>query len=276
MDNLAYAPASSPRTKRAANPPALLYRVYHDASGGLNSPTGFRAGLFSIPGQSLAPAPPTDYHGAILPVFVSWHCWHHTLSSPFISCTDSLIMALHKARRAEAAGLNPHVAVINAARAASNDDNNDNNSDNSDNTNLFPARPLVAAARRRGLVPGMRYRGHRELLAWGAISQHAIVADLPFATLRAADLGVADLLALDDIDPGAGSQIASIRRALLRQEVVLAIAPLSCQKCDAPSTTTPSNPGSRALDACLMPSAHLVSRFALVKASSVPKIDNVG
>lgn len=88
---LSYAPASSTPCTKRANQPALLYRVYHDASGGLNSPTGFRARLFSIPGQSLAPAPPAEYN-AILPVFVSWHLWHYSVSSPFISCTDSLIV----------------------------------------------------------------------------------------------------------------------------------------------------------------------------------------
>ncbi|KAL1641482.1 hypothetical protein SLS58_005987 [Diplodia intermedia] len=214
-----YAPAPTLRTNRDHQPAALLYRVYHDASGGLNSPTGFRAGLFSIPGQSLAPAPPTS-HGdsaSILPVFVSWHLWHHSVSSPFISLTDSLIMALHKARQAEASGLHPHISVIDAARAANS---NNGNNGNGNNSALFPAHPLVAAARRRGLVPGMRYRGHREVLAWGAIGRDAVVRDIPLALLRslsAADIGVADLLGLDDIDPAPA--IASIRKALLRQEV---------------------------------------------------------
>ncbi|KAF4540761.1 Cation-transporting ATPase 4 [Lasiodiplodia theobromae] len=62
----------------------------------------------------------------------------------------------------------------------------------------------------------------------------------------------------------------------LTSALSLAIAPLSCQKCDAPSTTTPSNPGLRALDASLIPSAHRPNRLALVNASSVPKIAKVG
>lgn len=186
--------------------PTLLYRVYHDNSGGANSPTLFRAGLFNIPGKSLAPPPETH---DLLPVFVSWHLWHHSLSSPFISCTDSLIMATHKARTAEADGLNPHIAVIDAAAALSA-------------RHGYHAGPLVAQARKRGLVPGMRYQGYREWLIWGEIAAPAILHDLPFAALRSLtvrDIGVADLLALDDVDP-AGS-ISRIRKGLLRQEVLL-------------------------------------------------------
>ncbi|OJD33701.1 uncharacterized protein BKCO1_2800083 [Diplodia corticola] len=190
--------------------PSLLYRVYHAESNGLNSPTEFRAGLFNIPGKSLVP-PPQD--NTILPVFASWHLWHHTVSSPFISCTDSLIMAVHKARQAEAAGLHPvHISIIDAPLATRG---------SSSHIHGFPARPLVLEARRRGLVPDMRYSGTREIFVWARIAPAAIIHDVPFGRLRsltADDLGVADLLALDDIDPD--RRLGRVRKALL-DEVVL-------------------------------------------------------
>ncbi|EKG21277.1 hypothetical protein MPH_01420 [Macrophomina phaseolina MS6] len=206
---LSYAPVFPKEDSDDSGKPALLYRVYHEESCGHNSPTGFRAGLFNIPGQSLEP-PPQD--NRILPVFVSWHLWHHSVSSPFISCTDSLVMAVHKARQAEAAGLHPHLALISGAAATSN------------GHTCFRAGPLVLEARSRGLVPGMRYRGVREWLIWGEIACDAIVRDVPFGRLRdlpANHTGVADLLALDDIDPAPRVSLAAIRKGLLRQEVVL-------------------------------------------------------
>lgn len=206
--SIAYAAAASQEGKDTSKP-TLLYRVYHDESGGLNSPTHFRAGLFNIPGQSLEP-PPAD--SGILPVFVSWHLWHHSVSSPFISCTDSLIMAIHKARQAEQDGLNPHLSIINADTAIA------------EGRRGFPAYPLVVEARKRGLVPGMRYRGLREYLIWGEISQESIIYDLPFQVLRTltlSDFAVADLLALDDIDPAPRMSLGRIRRSLLGQEIIL-------------------------------------------------------
>lgn len=205
--SIAYAAAASQEGKDTQKP-SLLYRVYHDESGGLNTPTHFRAGLFNIPGQSLEP-PPAD--SGILPVFVSWHLWHHSVSSPFISCTDSLIMAIHKARQAEQDGLNPHLSIIKADTATAEGRG-------------FPAYPLVFKARKRGLVPGMRYKGLREFLIWGEISQESIIYDLPFQVLRTltlSDFAVADLLALDDIDPAPRMSLGRIRRSLLGQEVIL-------------------------------------------------------
>lgn len=189
--------------------PALLYRIYHDESGGLNSPTQFRAGLFNIPGQSLEPPP---NNSSILAVFVSWHLWHHSVSSPFISCTDSLVMAMHKARQAEESGLNPHISIIDGAPTTSH-------------RRGFLAAPLVAEARHRGLVPGMRYKGLREYLIWGEISRESILHDMPLDGLRSLPAAhyaaVLDLLALDDIDAAPSTNLSGIRREVLRQEVVL-------------------------------------------------------
>lgn len=120
-------------------------------------------------------------------------------------------MAMHKARQAEQDGFRPHLSIIDATSAMS------------EGRGLL-ASPLVAEARKRGLVPGMRYKGIREWLIWGEIPQPAILHDLPFHHLRsltAADIGVADLLALDDIDPAPQMSLPRIRKSLLRQEVVL-------------------------------------------------------
>ncbi|KAF4310832.1 hypothetical protein GTA08_BOTSDO13813 [Botryosphaeria dothidea] len=205
---MGYVPTSSPQVHMQRTP-ALLYRIYHDESGGLNSPTQFRAGLFNIPGQSLEPPP---NNSSILPVFVSWHLWHHSVSSPFISCTDSLVMAMHKARQAEESGLNPHISIIDGAPTTSH-------------RRGFLAAPLVAEAWHRGLVPGMRYKGLREYLIWGEISRESILLDMPLDGLRSLPAthyaAVLDLLALDDIDPAPSTNLSGIRRELLRQEVVL-------------------------------------------------------
>ncbi|KAK0640507.1 hypothetical protein DIS24_g9304 [Lasiodiplodia hormozganensis] len=120
-------------------------------------------------------------------------------------------MAIHKARQAEQDGLNPHLSIIKADIALAEGRG-------------FPAHPLVVEARKRGLVPGMRYRGLREYLIWGEISQESIIYDLPFQVLRTltvSDFAVADLLALDDIDPAPKISLGRIRRSLLGQEVVL-------------------------------------------------------
>ncbi|KAB2570242.1 hypothetical protein DBV05_g11098 [Lasiodiplodia theobromae] len=120
-------------------------------------------------------------------------------------------MAIHKARQAEQDGLNPHLSIIKADTAIAEGRG-------------FPAYPLVVDARKRGLVPGMHYRGLREYLIWGEISQESIIYDLPFQVLRtltSSDLGVADLLALDDIDPAPRMSLGRIRRSLLGQEVLL-------------------------------------------------------
>lgn len=86
-------------------------------------------------------------------------------------------------------------------------------------TRGYHAAAVIAAARRAGHCPGMRYRGTREWLIWARIGRAAIVRDVPLELLRAGDVGVADLLALGDVEE-AGS-VAQARRALRRQEVVL-------------------------------------------------------
>lgn len=70
------------------------------------------------------------------------------------------------------------------------------------------AAAVIAAAKRAGHCPGMRYRGTREWLLWAHIGRAAIVRDVPLEVLRAGDV------------EEAGS-VARARRALLRQEVVL-------------------------------------------------------
>lgn len=150
--------------------PVVLFRVYSDASQGLNSAEGFIASHFQD--HDDLPLPP-DYSDHDLENTIRKHLSrHHDFKSPFVSTSSCLVKVMRRAIKAseEAQDLNScRISIIDTRKVGQGDC-------------IFYARPYRDLFRARGFFQ-WRYSAEEEYLVWGGIPRTAILADLPLQGL---------------------------------------------------------------------------------------------
>ncbi|KAF2140818.1 uncharacterized protein K452DRAFT_298901 [Aplosporella prunicola CBS 121167] len=219
--------------------PALLYRMYHKGSAGINTPETIRAAHFLHIPNSKIPEPLGNDSQALI-YDAALHLWHDQWErrasegraserepperevpeqeaperepdSRFISCTDSLIFAMSKALAQERLGNTPYITVIDAKAAMANGKG-------------FSAMSLKCRAQMFKWAPsGMRYQARYEWLIWGEIPTSTRLCTLSLAQLRA--LAIADidltLTTLLTADPTHELSVTYLRNARKTHQQVL-------------------------------------------------------
>ncbi|KAF3920538.1 hypothetical protein ABW20_dc0109286 [Dactylellina cionopaga] len=142
--------------------PKLLYRVYNENSHGLNNGNGFYAGAFaSLDSQTMIPIleesdiPELDWN---LAAHLKGH--HLATGSMFISTTQSLLWAFHKASNMEG---NVHIAIIDREKISQP---------------VVYLSEIYTRLKEQGRLQGIqRYRGRYEYLVHANIPEEAVITD---------------------------------------------------------------------------------------------------
>jgi hypothetical protein len=159
----------APINRRVEKPriPKLLFRFYSEKSSGLNTPTLFRAGLFTLSPYGIPPPMETD--SPLFDQLASTHLIRHEIATPFISCSPSLVWAMHMVYRISE---NASIAVIDGSAAHNH-------------TRMYNGQEVIRQLRRHDKFPkNIRYLGSSEFLLWGEIPQNAIKGTLDFRSIE--------------------------------------------------------------------------------------------